>query len=187
MSTGASDALHCTSFLKLYGKVMASPAFLILEEFPIAPQRMFELWTQPQHLQRWIGPIGMRLEAHTLDLRPQGHYHFGLRAPSGQLMWGRWDFLTVQAPTQLQWLHAFSDEKGGLTRHPMVPNWPLQLETTVAFEATDGGTNLSLRWMPHQASEAEQAAFDVSHPGMRMGWQGSFRQLRSYIDTLNAA
>jgi uncharacterized protein YndB with AHSA1/START domain len=159
---------------------MASPAFLITEEFSVPVQRMFELWTDPQHLQRWFGPIGMTMDAHTLDLRPNGHYHFGLKVPSGQVMWGRWDFLAVQAPRQLQWLHAFSDDQGGLTRHPMIPNWPLQLETTVTFEPSKDGTTLSLQWTPHQATEAEQAVFDLSHQGMRMGWQGTFGQLRQY-------
>lgn len=163
---------------------MATPAFNITEEFPVSTQRMFELWTEPRHLQRWFGPIGMTLEAHTLDLRPQGQYHFGLKAPSGQVMWGRWDFLAVQAGQKLRWLHAFSDAQGTLTRHPMVPNWPLQLDTTVTFEPSPVGCVLSLSWMPHQASEAEQAVFDVSHPGMRMGWQGSFSQLRSYAASL---
>jgi uncharacterized protein YndB with AHSA1/START domain len=79
-------------------------------------------------------------------------------------------------------VHSFSDENGGLTRHPLSPTWPLELLTTVTLEDAPGGkTKLTLRWSPLNPSEEERGTFDAAHDGMRGGWGGSFERLDAYL------
>ena len=51
----------------------------------------------------------------------------------------------------------------------------------VKLEDEPGGkTRLNVRWTPHNATEVEQKAFDVSHVGMQATWGGTFDQLTAY-------
>jgi uncharacterized protein YndB with AHSA1/START domain len=97
-------------------------------------------------------------------------------------MWAKFAYREVVAPERLVWVHSFSDEAGGLTRHPLSPTWPLQLLTTVTLEDAPGGkTKLTLRWSPLNATAEEQQTFDAAHDSMRGGWAGSFERLEAYL------
>jgi uncharacterized protein YndB with AHSA1/START domain len=79
-------------------------------------------------------------------------------------------------------VHSFSDDKGGLTRHPLSVSWPLELLTTVTFEEAPGGkTKLTLTWAPINATEEERKTFAAAHEGMQGGWTGTFEQLADYL------
>ena len=54
-------------------------------------------------------------------------------------------------------INSFSDEKGGITRHPGNENWPLELLSTFSFEDVPGGkTKFTVTWTPHNATEDER-------------------------------
>ncbi len=83
-------------------------------------------------------------------------------------------------------MHSFSNEAGGLTRHPLIPTWPLELLTTVTFAEEPGGkTRVTLRWTPINATPEEQRTFDATRDGMNSGWNGSFERLDAYLATAN--
>lgn len=98
---------------------MRRQPFIISEKLPVSAEKMFALWTNPDHLSHWFGPAGVKIVRHSMDLRVGGIYHFCLQTPDGQLMWGKWIFREIDAPRRLVWIHSFSDERGGLTRHPL--------------------------------------------------------------------
>jgi uncharacterized protein YndB with AHSA1/START domain len=79
-------------------------------------------------------------------------------------------------------INSFSDEAGGITRHPMAPNWPLLMFSTFTFEDVGGGkTKFTVRWSPHNATEEERKVFAASHDSMRGGWGGTMDQLAAYL------
>src|SRR5205823_4677268 len=90
------------------------------------PLREVADWVEPDRLARWWGPKGFTMLSSTLDLRPGGIFHYGMRSPDGREMWGRWVFREVVAPERLVFVASFSDEAGGVTRHPFAPDWPLE-------------------------------------------------------------
>jgi len=50
-----------------------------------APRAMvFEAFTRPEHLRRWMGPRGLDMVVCESELRPGGRYRFVYRAPDGQ-------------------------------------------------------------------------------------------------------
>ena len=117
-----------------------------------------------------------------MDLRSGGTYHYGMSMPNGQVMWGKFVYREITAPERLVLVNSFSDEAGGITRHPMSPTWPLELLTTFTFEEEPGGkTKLTIRWSPINAAEAEQQTFDAGHDSMRQGWGGTLDQLGAYL------
>ena len=98
-----------------------------------------------------------------MDLRVGGTYHYGMKTPDGSPMWGKFTYREIIPTERLVFVNSFSDENGGVTRHPMAPTWPLHMLTTFTFEDAPGGkTKFTVRWQtPYEATEAEQETFDA--------------------------
>src|SRR5688572_15272934 len=131
----------------------------------------------------WWGPKGFTVISATLDLRPGGKFHYGLRAPSGAPMWGKFAFREVRENERLVWVNSFSDPSGATARHAEHPEWPLEMLITVDFHASDGGTSVTLRSRPLDASEAEIRTFREGHDSMRGGFGGTFDQLDEHLSS----
>ncbi len=52
----------------------------------------------------------------------------------------------------------------------MMENWPRILLTTVEFEDSGDGTDLTLIWEPFEATDAELAMFADAIPNLENGW-----------------
>jgi len=156
--------------------------FVISRVFDAPREVVWECFTKPERMKEWWGPKGSVIVASKMDLRVGGTYHGAMRDPGGRVMWAKFVYREIVAPERLVWVHSFSDEAGGLTRHPMSPSWPLKLLTTVTLaQAPENKTALTLRWSPLEATEEERKTFDAAHDGMRGGWGGSFDQLDAYL------
>jgi uncharacterized protein YndB with AHSA1/START domain len=85
-------------------------------------------------------------------------------------------------PEKLVFINSFSDEKGGVTRHPMAPTWPLQLLSTFTFEEQAAGkTKFTIRWSPYEATEEERKTFEAGRASMNQGWSGTLEQFEAYL------
>jgi len=161
-----------------------STDFVIVREFDAPRELLWQCFTQPDRMKEWWGPKGSTIVASKMDLRVGGTYLGAMRDPGGRVMWAKFVYREIAAPERLVWVHSFSNEAGGLTRHPMGPTWPLEMLTTVIFESAPGGkTRLSLRWSPLNATAEEQKTFAAAHEGMNGGWGGTFDQLDAYLSS----
>ncbi len=161
-----------------------SKDFVTTRIFDAPPTMLWTCFTDPVRMQAWFGPKGSAVISSKMDLRIGGTYHGAMRDSEGRVMWAKFVYREVVPPHRLVWEHSFSDEAGGLSRHPLSPTWPLKLLTTVTLEDAPGGKcKLTLTWSPLEATPAEQATFDAAHEGMRMGWAGSFERLDDYLAT----
>jgi uncharacterized protein YndB with AHSA1/START domain len=164
--------------------------FVITRHFKAPPSLLYEALTQAQHLRQWMSPPGMEMSHCTVDARPGGVFHYDMRPqgapPQAPGMWGQWTFRELTPPQRLVVVVNFSDAQGGPTRHPMAPLWPLHTLSTTTLSAADGGCQMHLDWRPLNASVEEEALFDASHAGMRMGWGGTMDHLDAYLARLQA-
>jgi uncharacterized protein YndB with AHSA1/START domain len=161
----------------------AGQEFVTTRIFDAPRTLVWKCFTEPAHMKEWWGPKGSTIVAANMDLRVGGTYHGAMQSPDGTVMWAKFVYREIAPPERLACEHSFSDEAGGLTRHPLSPTWPLKLLTTVTFEeAPDGRTKLTLHWLPLDATEQEQKTFAAAHDSMRGGWAGSFDQLAAYLD-----
>jgi uncharacterized protein YndB with AHSA1/START domain len=159
-----------------------SKDFVITRTFDAPRELVWKCFTEPERMKEWWGPKGSTIVASNMDLRDGGSYHGAMRDPQGNVMWAKFVYREVAAPERLVWEHSFSDEAGGLTRHPLSPRWPLKLLTVVTLEdAASGKTKLTLRWSPLDASEEEQQTFAAAQDSMQGGWTGTFDQLDGYL------
>src|ERR1700722_8636593 len=163
-----------------------STDFIISRVFDAPRELVWKAFTDPEHMKQWWGPKGCTVISAKIDLRPGGFYHYGMRAPDGHEMWGKFVYREIVPPERLVFINSFSDAQGGLTRHPMSPNWPLELMSTFTFEEHDGKTKFTIKWHPHNADEAGRKAFDEGRKGMNHGWNGTLDQLTEYLAKVQA-
>ncbi len=159
----------------------ATKDFILTRVFNAPRALVWKAWTDPEHLKKWFGPKGFTMPGCSMDLRPGGVFHYGLRSPQGHEMWGKWTFKEINPPEKLVLVSSFSDAQGGITRHPMSATWPLETLSTTTFTEEAGKTTLTLRWSAYHATEAEQTTFDSAHAGMTQGWGGTMAQLEAYL------
>jgi len=155
--------------------------FVIARRFAAPREAAFKAFTEPERMQRWWGPKGMSVVAAKMDLRPGGVYHYGLRAPDGKTMWGKFVYREIVPPERIVLVNSFSDEAGSITRHPMSPTWPRQMLSTFLFAEDKGGTTVTIKWSPLDADDAERATFAGAKDSMRQGWTGTLDQLAEYL------
>jgi uncharacterized protein YndB with AHSA1/START domain len=159
----------------------AASEFVITRVFDAPRDLVWRAWTDVEHLHQWFGPKGFTRCASKLDFRPGGIFHYSLKSPSGHEMWGKWVFKEIVPLEKLVLISSFSDAKGGVTRHPMSAQWPLEILSTTTFTEHKGKTTLTLRWSPYKAKAAERQAFDGAHDSMTQGWGGTMDQLAAHL------
>lgn len=159
-----------------------SPDFVISRVLDAPRDLVWQCFTQPERMKEWWGPKGFTVIASKMDLRVGGIYHYGLKAPDGNVMWGKFVFREIAPPQRMVFINSFSDEAGGITRHPGHESWPLELLSTFTFDEQLGAkTKFTVRWAAHNASESERKTFDTSHDGMTQGWSGTMERLEAYL------
>jgi uncharacterized protein YndB with AHSA1/START domain len=161
-----------------------SNPFTITRVFDAPRELVWQALTQLEHLARWMSPAGMEPVPGLLDLRVGGVYHYGMKAPNGQVMWGKWTFREIVAPERLVVVVNFSDAERGVTRHPMAATWPLSTLSTTTLTEVGNGTLMTLHWQALAASDDEIATFDGAHAGMTQGWGGTMDVLAAYLARL---
>lgn len=157
-------------------------AFVISRVLEAPRQRVWQILTDVEAMKHWWGPAGFTMIAGKLDLREGGTFHGGIRSLEGYKIWGKFLYQEIVPPERLAFVNTFSNEAGGMTRHPIVPTWPMETMTILTLEEEpDGKTKLTVHWSPHNANELERKTFDAAHVGMKATWNGTFDRLAAHL------
>jgi uncharacterized protein YndB with AHSA1/START domain len=155
--------------------------FVISRELDAPRELVFKAWTEPERLAQWWGPKGFKVKVANVDLRPGGLFLYGMTAPDGSEIWGKFIYREITPPERMVFINAFSDETGGTTRHPMAPTWPLQMLNVVTFIDHGEKTTLTLRSSAYEATQEERDTFRAGRSSMQGGFTGTFDQLTAYL------
>jgi len=156
--------------------------FVITRILDAPRQRVWTVLTEPEHMKDWWTPQTFTMIAMTMDFRPGGSFHMGMRSGEGYKMWGKFLYHEIAPPERIVFVNCFSNRAGEITRHPIVPTWPRETLITVTLGDEPGGkTNLRVRWSPHNATDVERNTFGAAHVGMKATWTGTFDRLAAYL------
>lgn len=159
----------------------AQEPFTISRTFEAPRALVWKAWTEADRLRHWWGPKGFVVRHCTLDLRPGGRFHYSMASPAGQEMWGKFVFREVVAPERLVFVNSFSDKDGNTVPPPFSDPWPVEMLSTVTFAEVGDRTEVVVRWIPLNATEAERHTFEKGRDSMRQGWTGTFDQLAGHL------
>lgn len=154
-----------------------TPPLRIARTFTAPRELVWQAWTQRERLMVWFGPPGFTIPQASLDLRPGGHFHYLMKGDDGTEMWGRFVFREIVPQEKLVWVNSFADPAGGLIRPPFPGTWPEQLLTTVTFAEVAGGTEVTVMWVPLDASDEEVQTFNAERRDMEQGWNATVDKL----------
>jgi uncharacterized protein YndB with AHSA1/START domain len=160
--------------------------FVLSRTFDASRDELWKAWTERERLMQWFGPKGFKMPAAKLDFRPGGSFHYCLESPDGKEMWGKFNYREIAVPERIVLVNSFSDEDGGITRHPFSPTWPLQLLSTFTLTEENGKTTATIEWVPIDPTPEERQTFENAHDSMRQGWGGTFDQLAEYLSAQHA-
>ena len=150
----------------------AAQPLIISRTFAAPREKIWQAWTEPEHLQRWWGPKDFTAPVCKIDLRVGGTYLNCMRSPEGQDYWSTGTYREIVAPTRLVCTDSFADENGNVvpaSHYNMSGDWPLALQITVTFEEQGGKTLLTLRHDGLPAGEMRTMC--------AAGWNESFDKL----------
>lgn len=160
--------------------------FVINRAFDAPIDVVYEMWTNPEHIAKWMGPTGSEMGYIRADIRTGGSTFYWMSLPAGAgggKMYGRANYIEVKKPNRIVYTQQFVDEKENVARHPLAPTWPETMLTTLTLsEEGPHRTRLTIEWEVHgKATPEEMQTFIAGRTGMTGGWTGSFDKLEDYL------
>jgi uncharacterized protein YndB with AHSA1/START domain len=84
----------------------------LIADFDAPIHQVWELWSDPRKLERWLGPPTHPASVEKHDLIPGGEVTFFMTGPEGDRSWGTWGVTAVDPPTSLEFTDAFAHTDG---------------------------------------------------------------------------
>lgn len=106
---------------------------VFVREFERPSHRLFEAWTQPEHIRKWWGCEGSTITECEIDLRVGGAWRLVMRMADGSENRFNGVYREIVLDERLVYTECYEEPKYGS------PEWL----TTVTFEKIDGGTRLT--------------------------------------------
>jgi uncharacterized protein YndB with AHSA1/START domain len=159
--------------------------FIINRTFSAPIQKMFDMWTKPEHFSKWLAPTGFTMKFIEANICQGGSTSYSMTADDGSsTMYGRASYLEITPVTRVVYTQQFCDAKGNISRHPKAPTWPETMLTTVTFSEEDNNhTRVTVIWEPHgKFTREELEIFVKAKGGMTIGWTGSFDKLETCLE-----
>ena len=160
MAANANSAADATSHELVITRVFDAPRTLV-----------WQAWTDPAQVARWMGPRGFTGTVERLDARVGGAYRFHLHAPDGSDLWMQGVHREIVPPERLVNTYVWADAEG----RPKGPETLL----TITLSEHQGKTTLTLRQTLFETVTARDAH--------REGWSSALDCLGEVIADLCAS
>src|SRR5882757_8661918 len=82
---------------------------VITRRLAAPPYRVFDAWTQPDHLLRWSSPPGFRMLSCKVDARAGGEWRCALQTLEGAVIWIGGTVRDILDARRLMLTHGWSD------------------------------------------------------------------------------
>jgi uncharacterized protein YndB with AHSA1/START domain len=125
---------------------------------------VFNIWTQPMHINQWWGPRDYTTLSSELHLHPGGSWSIKSRHTDRSEVEEGGVFQEIVEPKRLVFTHAWQSEEGSAEQETFV---------TISFAERDGKTTMEF----HQAGFSSVESRD----GHIEGWSQSFDMLAEHI------
>lgn len=163
--------------MKIIDQFTIDPNFdLVLErEIDIAPELVWEAWTQPEHLKHWFCPRPWQTVDCRIDLRPGGEFYTVMRSPDGKDFPNVGCYLEVVKNRKLIWTAALKPGYRPMTKAENGAG--LMFSAGLLLEPTPTGTKYTAIAI-HGEPESKKQHEDM---GFHEGWSTVLDQLLEYM------
>lgn len=137
-------------------------------DFAHAPEKVWDAWTDPTRVVKWLGPVDWPAVRVDNDVRVGGQWRACLEHDSGEQLWQSGRYLVVDRPRRLemtfQWEGSNHEDGAGVPTH-----------ITVVLEPIPTGTRM--RFAQKGLASAK------SRDGHTHGWSSSFDRLERELSS----
>ena len=138
------------------------PSLSITRHYPVAPEKVWRAWTDPQALSRWFGPGEPdSVTRAELDVRAGGRYRIAFHTPDGEQheVSGNYEDVVENRRLSFTWAWKTTPERVSLV--------------TIELRPTARGCELHFR---HERFFDQQA-----RDNHERGWTGTFAKLDEFL------
>ena len=144
-------------------RLREKPSLRLERRYPVAPEKVWRAWTDPEALKRWWGPdANDRVSLAQLDVRVGGRFRivFGGRQGTDHEVQGVYREVVPNCRLVFTWTW---------------PNTTPERESvvTIVFKAAGAGTELDFRH--------DQFFDEAARDGHLRGWSGALEKLDAYL------
>lgn len=133
------------------------------------PELVWEVWTKPEHIANWWGPVGFSTTTHEMNVKPGGVWRFMMHGPDGRDYPNKIVFIEVVKPELLVYKHTGEEDTEDVKFH-----------VTVNFEKQGNKTKLSMRSLFESPEELERV---VKEYGAKEGMKQTVNRLEEYLES----
>ncbi len=138
--------------------------------FAVSPSQMFNAWTNPEIIKKWFGPEPNSLSAAEIDLRKGGSWRFLASDDGEKTVAFEGEYLEIEQDLRLvfSWSHAVTFANGKKETTPAS-------RVEVLFSSQGSGTFVVVQHSAIRTADGRK--------GVGGGWEGSFGNLKSLVET----
>jgi len=148
-------------------KSVADNELLIARTFNAPPSVVFALWSNAEHMKRWMGPKDFTCPEATIDFRVGGRYRAMIRSAQHGDNWFSGVYREIVPDKRLVFTYAWENEG---------PSAGLEMLVTITFEARGDKTLQTFHQAPFSNAERRD-----SHVG---GWTQAFDKQAAYAESI---
>ena len=145
-------------------------SLIISRTFDASRERVWNAWTDPDEIERWLCPEGFTVAFAEGDVRPGGAWRSGMRSPDGDVLVVCGEYREVVEPERLVFTHAWEDSDGQPRNETVV---------TVTLAVDVDRTALTFRQEGLASVESREANEE--------GWNGVLEHLASHLRASGAS
>jgi uncharacterized protein YndB with AHSA1/START domain len=142
---------------------LADNELLITRTFDAPASLLFALWSQPQHMKRWMGPANFTCPEVEIDFRVGGSYRAMIQSTEHGENWFGGVYREIEQGRRLVFTFAWDNDG---------PSAGIETLVTITFEEHDGKTVQTFHQRPFLSVERRD-----SHMG---GWNQAFDKQQAY-------
>jgi len=128
---------------------VASKEIVIERVFDAPRERVFDVFTQPEHLQKWWGPKMFSVPISEFEARPGGKIFLGQRGPDGAMHYNAGVVREIERPSRLVFAIHFADAERRRVAPPagtgLSGTWDQEIVSSVTFTADGRRTRVTIR------------------------------------------
>ena len=152
----------------------------IVRQFEAPKSLVFDAFTTADALGEWWGPAEMPITVLHLDFKKGGRFHYKMTG-NEQTMWGLLRYENIASPNKIEFISAFSDEKGNVCKSPFPIDFPLEVFNQFIFTEDSGITTLTIQAYPVNATAEQEATFYSILENMDQGTSAMLNQLERFL------
>ena len=131
---------------------LADNELLITRVFDVPASLLFALWSEPEHMKNWMGPVGFDCPAAEIDFRVGGAYRAMMRSAKNGENWFGGTYKEIVPNKKLVFTFAWDNDG---------PSAGIETLVTIVFKEQNGKTTQIFHQLPFLTRSAATAMWAV--------------------------